>query len=61
MWYAFLGKTPGLLWPPMGEWHELEQTLRADFPDDAAALAHLAERERVERRRLEGKDSGQAP
>jgi hypothetical protein len=60
-WYGFLGKTPGLPWPPMGEWHELEQALRADFTDDTAAVAHLAERYRAYRRRLEGKDSGQAP
>jgi hypothetical protein len=60
-WYTFLGKTPSLLWPPMGEWRELEQALRADFPDDTAALAHLAERYRAYRRRLEGKDIDQAP
>jgi hypothetical protein len=59
VWYGFLGKTPGLLWPPMGEWHELEQALRADFADDAAALAQLAERYRAYRRRLEGKDIDQ--
>jgi hypothetical protein len=45
----------------LGEWHELHQALRADFTDDAAALAHLAETYRAYRRRLEGKDIDLAP
>jgi hypothetical protein len=49
-------------WPArQGEWHALEQALRAAFADDAAALAHLAELYRAYRRQLEGKDSDQAP